>query len=113
MSAIPATVVDGADHDRQPEAVDALGQGPAPVAGAEPAGDAGGGAVGEEDAQADGGLQDDGGDAEAGQRRGAEVADDGGVGEQEQRLGDQREERGDGEPHDLAVVRVAIRQTRP
>jgi hypothetical protein len=32
------------------------------------------------------------------------MSDDRGVGEQEQRLGDQREERGHGQAHDLAVV---------
>ncbi len=97
---------DRADQDRQPDAVDPLGQCTAPVAGAESAGDARGGAVGEEDAQPDGGLEDHRGDPETGQRRGAEVADDGSVGEQEHRLRDQRQERGDGEPNDLAVVRV-------
>ena len=97
---------DRADQDRQPDPVDPLGQGAAAVTGAEPPGDAGGGAVGEEDAQPDGGLQDHRGDPESGQRCGAEVADDGRVGEQEHRLRDQGQERGDGEPDDLAVLRV-------
>ena len=66
--------------------------------------DAGGGAVGEEDAQADDGLEDDRGDAEAGELGRAEVADDRGVGEQEERLGDEREEGRDGEAQDLAVA---------
>ena len=35
-----------------------------------------------------------------------EVADDGGVGEQEERLGDEGEERRDGQPQDLAVGRA-------
>ena len=48
----------------------------------------------------------------AGQLRRAEVADDGGVGEQEQRLGDQGEERRDGEPEDLRgrAPAVALRR---
>ena len=91
-------------HDGQPEAVDALGEGAAQVAGAEVPGDARGGAVGEEDAQPDRGLQHHGGDAEAGELGGAEMADDRGVGEQEERLGDQGQERRDGQPQDLAVV---------
>ena len=52
------------------------------------------------------------GDAESGQRRGAEVADDRRVGEQEQRLGDQGAERGDGEPEDLPVLRPGGRSRR-
>ena len=71
-----------------------------------------GGAVGEEDAEPDGGLEHDGGDAEPGQLRRAEVADDGGVGEQEQRLGDQRQEGGEGQAQDLAVERVRHRSLR-
>jgi hypothetical protein len=61
------------------------------------------GAVGEEDAQADDGLEDDCRDAETRELGGAEVPDDGGVREQEERLGDQGEEGRDGEPQDLAV----------
>ena len=38
--------------------------------------------------------------------------DDGRVGQQEQRLGDQRAERGDGQPQDLAVLRAAARRAR-
>ena len=68
------------------------------------AGDARGGAVGQEDAQPD---RRSGGPRPAMPRPasgcGAEVADDGGVGEQEQRLGDQGEEGRDREPEDLAV----------
>ena len=94
------------DEDGQPDPVDALGQGRAPVAGAEQPGHARRGAVGEEDAQADHRLEHDGGDAEARERGGAEVPDDGGVGEQEERLRDQGQERGQGEPPDLAVERV-------
>ena len=68
----------------------------------------GGGAVGEEDAQADRRLEHARGDAEPGQLRGAEVADDRGVREQEQRLGDQREERGDRERQiDRSISRVS------
>jgi hypothetical protein len=66
-------------------------------------GHARGRAEGEEDAQPDDGLEDDRGDAEAGELRGAEVADDSGVGEQEERLGDEREEGGDGQAQDLAI----------
>ena len=94
---------DQADRDGQPDPVDPLGEGAAQVAGAEVAGDARGGAVGEEDAEPDRGLQHDGGDAEPGQLGGAEVADDGGVGQQEERLGDQGQERRDGQPEDLPV----------
>ncbi len=95
-----------ADHDRQPHAVDALAHGPATVPGAEAAGDAAGGAVGKEDAEANDRLQDRGGDAEPGQFGGAEVTDDGSVGEQEQRLGDQCEKRRKGKAQDLAVRRA-------
>ena len=91
------------DADREPHPVDPLGERAAQVPGTEVAGDAGGGAVGQEDAQADRGLQDGAGDAEARQRCRAEVADDRRVGQQEQRLGDQREEGGDSQPPDLAV----------
>ena len=41
------------------------------------------------------------------ERRDAEVADERGVHDQEQRLGDERAERGHGEPQDVAVQRVA------
>lgn len=74
------------------------------ITGAEPTGHRGGGAVGEEDAQADDRLHDGAGDAEPGQLGGAEVADDGGIGEQEERLGDERQEGGHGQPEDLGVV---------
>ena len=40
-----------------------------------------------------------------GELRGAEVADDRRVGQQEERLGDEREERGDGQPQDLPALR--------
>ncbi len=40
---------------------------------------------------------------EAAERHGAEAADDGRVGEQEQRLGNERPERGQGQPQDLGV----------
>ena len=62
-----------------------------------------GGAVGEEHAQPHRRLQNRAGDAQARQLGGAEVADERGVGEQEQGLGDQGEERGDGEAEDLTV----------
>jgi hypothetical protein len=54
------------DADGEPDAVDTLAQRPSQVPGAEPAGDCGGRAVREEDAQADTGLHDRGGDAEPG-----------------------------------------------
>ena len=104
VSSDPGDGGEGADEDRQPDPVDALGQGAAGVAGPEVARDARGGPVGEEDAQPDHGLQHHGGEAEAGQGGGAEVADDRGVGEQEQRLGRERQEGGDGESHDLAIL---------
>ena len=74
------------------------------VPGADLAGHRGGGAVGQEDAQADQRAEHRRGDAEGGQLRRAEVTDDGGVGEQEERLGDQGEEGGDGQSQDLPVV---------
>ena len=95
---------DRTESDREPEAVDPLGQGAAQVTGAQEAGDAAGRAVGQEDAEPDHGLQDRRGDAETGELRGAEVADDGGVGEQEERLGDQGQERRDRQSQDLAVA---------
>ena len=75
------------------------------VAGAEPAGDGAGGAVGEEDEEAGDGRERGGRDAERGQLDGAEMTDDDRVGEQEERLGDEGHERGYGEPQDLAVQR--------
>ena len=77
---------------------------PRQVTGTDAPGHARGGPVGEEDAQADDGLEDHRGDPLAGQLGGAEVTDDRRVREQEQRLGHQRQERGDGEPQDLPVV---------
>ena len=91
------------EADGEPDPVDALGEGRPPVAGAEQAGDAGGGPVREEDAEADQRLEHDGGDAETGQGGGAEVADDRRVGEQEHRLRDEREERRERQPPDLAI----------
>ncbi len=44
------------------------------------------------------------GDPEPGERGGPQVADDRGVREQEQRLGDQGEERRQGQPQDRAVL---------
>jgi hypothetical protein len=79
------------------------GEGAAAVARAEEPRDAGGGAVGEEDAEPHRGLQHHGGDAEPGQLGGAEVTDHRRVGEQEQRLGDQGQEGRSGEPQDLPV----------
>ncbi len=95
-----------ADQHRQPDPVDALGECAPEVAGPEQAGHRGGGAVGEEDAEPDRGLEHDRRYAQPGQRLGAEVADDGGVGEQEERLGDEGEEGRDRQAHDLAVVGV-------
>ena len=107
VSATPATVTTAPMPTASQTPVDTLGQGAAQVTGAEPAGHAGGGAVGEEDAEPDRGLQDDRGDPEPGQLGGAQPADDGGVGEQEQGLGDEGEEGRDREPEDLAVVGAA------
>ena len=99
---------DRADEHGEPDPVDALAQRAPQVAGANVAGHGRGGAVGEEHAEPDRRLQHGTGDAEAGQLRGAEVADEGGVGEQEERLGDQGEERRDGQPEDLAVGSAAV-----
>ena len=63
-----------------------------------------GGAVGEEDAEPDGGLQHDGGDPRPASSGVPRWPDDGGVGEQEERLGDQRQEGRHGQPEDLAVL---------
>ena len=104
MSRIPATVVGTPITHRQPQAVDPLREGGVAAAGSELPGDPGRGAVGEEDAETDEGLQHGARDPEAGQLPGAEVADHRGVAEEEERLGDQREEGGYGEPPDLAVV---------
>ena len=106
MSKTPDNGGHQADHDRQPHAVDALAHRPATVPGAEAAGDAAGGAVGQEDAKANDRLQDRGGDAEPRQLGGAEMTDDGRVGEQEKRLGDQCEKRRKGKTQDLAVRRA-------
>ncbi len=87
---------DGEDQ-RQPDAVDALlDRGPL-VTGADPAGDGGGGRVGEEDEDVDQGGEHRGGDAEPRELRCAQVSDDRGVGHQEERFGDQGAERGDRE----------------
>ena len=103
---------DGPDEDREPDAVDALGEGGAQVSGAEVARDARSGAVGEEDAEADHRLEDHRRDAEAGELGGAEVTHDGGVGEQEERLGDEGEERRDREAQDLPVDGLHAAQGR-
>ena len=93
-------------RDRKPHAVDALAHRPATVTGAQAAGHAARGAVGQEDAEANDRLQDRGGDAEPGQFGGAEMTDDGSVGEQEHRLCDQCEKRRKRESQDLAVRRA-------
>jgi hypothetical protein len=85
-----------------------LGEGGPEVSRSEVAGDAGGGAVGQEDAQPDDRLEDDRGDAEARELGRAEVADDGGVGQQEERFGDEREEGRDGQAQDLAVCLAVV-----
>jgi hypothetical protein len=64
--------------------------------------------VGEEDAQEDGVEQHRRRDAEPGELLGAQMSDDRAVGEQEERLGEQGAERGQGESHDLAVVRAGV-----
>jgi hypothetical protein len=55
-----------ADGQRQPHAVDAVEQRGSAIAGTEAARDGGGGAVGEEDEQADSGLDDGTRDAQGG-----------------------------------------------
>ena len=102
-----------ADQGRQPEPVDALGQRAPGVPRADLAGDRGGGAVGEEDAQADQRAQDRRRDPQGSQLRGAEVADDRRVREQEQGLGDQCQEGRNGEPEDLPVLRLPLLPGRP
>ena len=67
-------------------------------------GDAGGRPVGQEDAEADDGVQRRRGERERGELRRPQVADDRGVDEQVERLGRQRPERGDGQGQDLAVA---------
>jgi len=94
---------DHADEDRQPDPVDALGEGTADVSCPDPAGHRRGGAVGQEDAQANRGLHDRPGDAEAGELGRPEVTDDRGVGEQEEGLRDEGQEGRYGEPQDLPV----------
>ena len=104
------------DRAAEPHAVDPEADRAGEVAGAEAAGDRAGRAVGQEDAEVDDGGEHRGADAERGERRGAEPADDDGVAEQEQRLGHEREERGDREAQDLAVLRPApqaLRHPRP
>ena len=107
VSATPSDRDDHADQDRQPDPVDALHEGALPVAGADVPGDAGRGAVRQEDAEPDRRLQHHRSDALPGELRCPEVAHDRGVGEQEQRLGHQRQERRHREPQDLPVVRRA------
>ena len=57
--ATPTRVMTDPQADGEPDPVDALGEGRPPVTGAEQAGDAGGGPVREEDAQADQRLEHD------------------------------------------------------
>jgi len=64
-------------------------------------------AVGQEDEDRVAEEQDAAGNRQSGQLIGAEVADDGGVAEDVERLGDQRAQGRDGQPQDLAVVRIA------
>ena len=93
-----------AEQQREPQAVDALGERRAQVARAQLPRHRGGRAVGEEDADRHGRGQQRAGDAEPGELGSAEVADDRRVGQQEQRLGDQGGEGGPGEPQDLPVT---------
>ena len=92
-----------AEPERQPEPVDAGRHRAAAVAGAHASRHRGRRRVGEEHHEPDDRLQDRAREPEPRERRRPEVADHRGVGEQEQRLGDQRPERGHGEPQDVAV----------
>jgi hypothetical protein len=76
---------------------------PGSVAGADPTGDEGRGGVGEHVAQPDQGGQHGRRRAQRRQLGGAEPTHDRGVDQDEERLGGERAERGDGQPHDLAV----------
>jgi hypothetical protein len=101
---------DGEEHPepgREPQPVDTEMGSCSTVAGAGLARDRGGGRVGEEVEDAERGGEDRPRDGEAGELRGPEVTDDRGVGEEVQRLRDQREERGNGQACDLAVVGAA------
>ena len=94
----------GAEQQREPQAVDALGERRAQVTGTQPPRHRRGRAVGEEDADRHGRGQQRTGDAEPGELGSAEMTDDRRVGQQEQRLGDQGGEGGPGEPQDLPVT---------
>lgn len=98
---------DDAQAERQPAAVDAGGHGPAFVAGPESSRHRGGGRVREEDHETDDRLQHRARDPEAGKLRDPQVAHHRRVRQQEERLGDQRPERGHGEPQDLPIERAA------
>ncbi len=100
-------------QQRQPGAGHAVGQGAAQVTRAEPAPDRRGGAVREEHAQPDDGLQHGRGQRQRGQRVHAEVAHHGGVGEQEQRLADQRGEGRHRQPEHLPVVAGQLHPPHP
>ena len=92
-----------AEDDGEPDAVETGSDGSGEVAGAEPAGDQSGRAVGEEDEDAGRGGQGRAGGAETGKLGRAEVADDGGVGQEEEGFGDEGEEGRDGQPQDLGA----------
>ena len=85
------------ETDREPGRLDALGDGPGPVAGTRPAGGSRGGAVGEEVQQRRRPRQQRTADRQSCERDGAEVADDRGVDQQVQRLRRQDDQGGDGE----------------
>ncbi|GMA23685.1 hypothetical protein GCM10025864_14440 [Luteimicrobium album] len=97
-----------AEADREPEAVDAGLERLAPVAGADPARDGGGGGVGEEDTEADEGGQKGRRDGKGCELRGAEVTDDSAVDEDEDRLRDEGAEGRDREGEDLAVEGAGV-----
>ncbi len=96
-----------ADGEGQPQGLDGLRGGPPLVAGADPAADRRGRAVGQEHEDGVEREQDARRHRQPGQLGGAEVPDDRRVGEDVDGLGDQRPERRDRQPGDLAVVRAA------
>ncbi len=104
LSAKPRRGQREAEAEREPHARDSVLGGAFAIAGAQPAGDRGGGAVGEEVEDAEGHAEHGAGHAEPAERAGPEVAHDRGVGQHVQGLGRERAEGRDREAKDLAVV---------
>ncbi len=114
----PREELDEHDHrqargESDPGALHAFGDGPGPVARAEAARGAGGGAVGEDRPDERGEAHEGSAQRETGQRDRPEMPDDGRVDQEVDRLGGEDDERRQRERGDPAVRRRALARGRP